>query len=336
MPLWLSEVPWCGVTWKEAAVQPHNEFRFHPQVVQIGCYWGSGGHTELYLLEGDTLAIVDTGVNGTPSRYIAPALESYGRRLGDVDLILNTHGHHDHAGGNAEMVAASGATVWIHEADARVAEDPDYQFDAYFANNDLLVGRPDRLEASRAALKVTAGQPAKVDRKLADGEVLELGKGIKLEVLHTPGHTRGSVCYYWEAEGLAFCGDSVMGQGSRPGGLPLIYFPADYERSIDRLLRMDMAALGLGHHYRTHAVPRDSVHFGPHVTAYLRASREIADLIGDSLRRAAAARPEAGFLEVARAATDLAAARLPITKGEDGLPVTGSVAAFYGYWQLRK
>jgi hypothetical protein len=39
---------------------------------------------------------------------------------------------------------------------------------------------------------------------------------------------------------------------------------------------------------------------------------------------------------VARAATDLAAAWLPITKGEDGLPVTGSVAAFYGYWQLRK
>jgi glyoxylase-like metal-dependent hydrolase (beta-lactamase superfamily II) len=321
---------------EEVAVQPHNEFRFHPRVVQIGCYWGSGGHTELYLLEGDTLAIVDTGVNDTPSRYIAPALESHGLTLGDVDLILNTHGHHDHAGGNAEMVSAAGAKVWIHEGDARVAEDPDYQFDTYFANRDVLVGRPDRLEASRAALKLTAGRPAKVDRQLKDGALLNLGKGISLRVVHTPGHTRGSVCYYWESQGLAICGDSVMGQGSRPGGFPLIYFPADYEQGIDRLLGMDIATLGLGHHYRTATVPRDSVHFGPNVNAYLRASREIADTIGDSLRRARSGRAQAGFLEVARAATDLAGERLPITKGEDGLPLTAGVEAFYGYWQLMK
>jgi len=317
-------------------LQPHNEFRFHPKVVQIGCYWGSGGHTELYLLEGDTLALIDTGVNDTPTKYVAPALESYGLRLGDVDVILNTHGHHDHAGGNAELVAASGAKVWIHEADARIAEDPDYQFDTYFANRDVLAGRPDRLDASRAALKVTAGQPAKVDRKLTDGDLFDLGKGVKLRVVHTPGHTRGSVCYYWESEGLAICGDSVMGQGSRPGGFPLIYFPTEYQRTIDLLLGMGIAALGLGHHYRTHAVPRDSVHFGANVNAYLRASREIADIIGDSLRQAAAARAQAGFLEVARAATELAAQRLPITKGEDGLPQTAGVEAFYGYWQLLK
>lgn len=315
-------------------MQPHNEFRFHPQVVQIGCYWGEGGHTELYLLEGDTLGIIDAGVNDTPSTYIAPALEAHGRTLGDIELLLNTHGHHDHAGGNGELVAASGAKVWIHEADARVAEDPDYQFDTYFANRQILVGRSDRLEAARAAMKVTAGQPAKVDRKLADGDLVDLGKGLRLRVLHTPGHTRGSVCYYWESEGLAFSGDSVMGQGSRPGGFPLIYHPADYEGTIDRLLGMDLAVLGLGHHYRTHTVPRDSVHFGPNVKAYLKASREIADIIGDALRRARAARPDAVFLEVAQAATDLAALRLPITKGEDGLPATGGVEAFYGYWRL--
>jgi glyoxylase-like metal-dependent hydrolase (beta-lactamase superfamily II) len=317
-------------------VQPHNEFRIHPQVIQIGCYWGNDGHTELYLVEGDTLAIVDTGVNDTPSKYIAPALEAHGRTLGDIQIILNTHGHHDHAGGNAELVAASGAKVWIHEADARVAEDPDYQFDIYFAGRDVLIGRPDRLDASRAALKVTAGQRAKVDRKLTDGDLLDLGKGIQLRVVHTPGHTRGSVCYYWEAEGLAFCGDSVVGQGSRPGGFPLIYLPIDYERSLDQLLTMDIAALGLGHHYRTHAVPRDSVHFGPNAKAFLQASREIADIIGDSLRSARAARPDAGFLEAARAATDLVAERIPITKGADGLPLTAGVEAFYGYWQLLK
>jgi hypothetical protein len=52
------------------------------------------------------------------------------------------------------------------------------------------------------------------------------------------------------------------------------------------------------------------------------------------LRRAAASRPDAGFLEVARAATNLVVERLPITKGEDGLPLYGNVEAFYDYWQL--
>jgi glyoxylase-like metal-dependent hydrolase (beta-lactamase superfamily II) len=319
---------------EEDVVQPHNEFRFHPQVVQIGCYWGEGGHTELYLLQGDTVAIVDTGVHDSPSTYLAPALATYGLTLGDVELILNTHGHHDHTGGNGELVAVSRAQVWIHEADAQIAEDPDAQFDTYFVNRHILVGRADRLEAARMAFKVNAGKPTTVDRKLVDGEVVDLGKGIRLHVVHTPGHTQGSVCYYWESEGLALCGDSAVGLSSRPGGLPLIYYPADFERTINRLLGMDIATLALGHHYRTLTVPRDSVHFGPNVTTYLSACREIADVISESLRRAAASRPEAGFLEVARAATDLVAERLPIIKGEDGLPLYGNVEAFHGYWQL--
>ena len=317
-------------------MQPHNEFRFHPRVVQIGCYWGSGGHTELYLLEGDTLAIIDTGASDTPTRYIAPALEANGRSFRDVEVILCTHGHHDHTGGNAEMVAASGAKVWIHEADARSAEDPGYQFDAYFANRDVLVGRPDRLEAARAAFRVAAGQPTRVDRTLADGEVLDFGKGIHLRVVSTPGHTPGSVCYYWESEGLAFSGDSAMGLSSRPGGLPLIYFPADFERTLDRLMGMRIGTLALGHHYRTPAVPRDSIHFGPHVPAYLTAARDISHVIRDAIQSAVQAQPAAGFLEVAQFATDLVAKRLPIIKGEDGLALYGGVEAFYGYWQLLK
>jgi len=317
-------------------VQPHNEFRIHPRVVQIGCYWGSGGHTELYLIEGDTLAIIDTGVNDTPTKYLAPALEACGRSLRNVEVILSTHCHHDHTGGNAEVVAGSGAKVWVHEADARATEDPDYQFDTNFVNRHVLVGNEDGLEAARAAFKVTAGKPTKVDRKLVDGEVLDFGRGVRLRVVHTPGHTRGSVCYYWESEGLALSGDSIMGLSSRPGGIPLIYYPADFERTLDRLEGMAITTLGLGHHYRTLTVPHDSVHFGPNVAAYLTASREIARIIRDALQSAEGDRPGAGFLEVARAATDLIAEQLPIIRGGDGLPLYGNVEAFYGYWRLLK
>jgi glyoxylase-like metal-dependent hydrolase (beta-lactamase superfamily II) len=316
-------------------MQPHNEFRFHPQVIQIGCYWGEGGHTELYLLEGDTLAIIDTGVADTPFRYIVQALEPYGRKLSDIGMILNTHGHHDHTGGNAELVDASGAKVHVHEADVDIAEDPDCQFETCFANRQDLVGHVERKDAARAALKVTAGRPAKVDVKMKDGDLVDLGKGIQLRVMHTPGHTRGSVSFYWEKEGIVFAGDSVTGLGSRPGGLPLIWFPADQERSINRLLDLDISALALGHHYRSLDIPRDSIHFGADAKGYLRDARKVMELIEMAFHRAAE-RPDAEFLEVARVATSLLAEQLPITKNDDGLAKTGSVEALYGYWQLRK
>ena len=63
-------------------VVPHTDFKFHPLITQIGCYWGGGGHTELYLLEGDRLAIVDTGVADTPDGYVAPALAANGASPG--------------------------------------------------------------------------------------------------------------------------------------------------------------------------------------------------------------------------------------------------------------
>jgi len=323
-------------------MQPHNEFRFHSQVVQIGCYWGEGGlgHTDLYLLEGDSLAMIDTGVADTPAKYIAPALTPYRRTLADIDLILNTHGHHDHTGGNGALVDASGAKVYVHQADADIAQDPDCQFDTCFVDRHVLVGHPERLDAARVTFKVNAGRPTKVDTKLTDGQVIDLGKGIRLRVLHTPGHTRGSVCYYWEEAGMVFAGDSVPCLSGNietgPGGLPLIWYPADMKRTVDRLLAMDFYALATGHHYRTLTLPRDSIHFGAAAKAYLQDCRNVAGMIEAALWKAVSARPQAAFLEVARAATDLLCEQLPIAKNEDGLAKTGSVEALYGYWQLLK
>src|SRR5437870_2165202 len=109
------------------SVIQHTDFKFHPQISQVGCYWGVGGHTELYLLEGERLAIVDTGVSDTPEKYLVPALASIGRGLSDVEVVINTHGHHDHAGGNAQVLAASGCEIWLPEADVEIAENADRQ-----------------------------------------------------------------------------------------------------------------------------------------------------------------------------------------------------------------
>ncbi|MHB1006605.1 MAG: MBL fold metallo-hydrolase [Chloroflexota bacterium] len=311
----------------------HTDFKFHPQVTQIGCYWGKGGHTELYLLEGERLVIIDTGALDTPERFIAPALKSVGLGLKDIEIIINTHGHHDHAGGNAPVVAASGAEVWLPEADVAIAEDLDLQFEEFFANNDILLGREDRLVASREELyDITA--PTLVDRALRDWEVLDLGRGLQLTVVPTPGHTRGAISLYWEREGILFTGDSVPGTGSRPGGMPLIYFPAHYEESLPRLEELKARAICLGHHYFSLSLTRESVKTGGAVGRYLAESKEVARMIGEAVRGAMAGRPEAPFLDVARGATATLAPRLNLSvNAETGLPAMHPVASFYAYWQ---
>ncbi|MDA8218883.1 MAG: MBL fold metallo-hydrolase [Dehalococcoidales bacterium] len=311
----------------------HTEFKFHPQVTQIGAYWGEGGHTELYLFEGDQLAIMDTGCSDTPERYIAPALEAMDKRMADIDVIINTHGHHDHAGGNAPVVDASGAQVWISEHDARIAEDPDYQFERYFAQNDTMVGRPDRLEASLAKIREQA-YPSKVDRRLKDGDVLGLGKGISLRVIACPGHTEGSLAFMWEREGMLFTGDSILGAGSREGGMPLIYMPEHYERTLDHLEELDFGTLCLGHHYRALSLPRESVKYGELGKACIGACREIAHILAEAMQQVLAREPQAEFLPAARQAVAIIDRRMPLRLDpETGLPAAGGVAALYSNWQ---
>jgi len=308
----------------------HTDFKFHPQVTQIGCYWGAGGHTELYLLEGDQLAIVDTGCNDTPREYIAPALEGMGRSLKDVAVIINTHGHFDHAGGDAQLVAASGAKVWMPEKDVDIAESIDRQFDLYFAQNDVLVGRPDRLDASRANLKKQA-DPVKVDRALKPGEVLDLGRGVELHVVPTPGHTIGSTSFYWPREGMLFTGDGVPGAGSRPRQLPLIYCPEAYEDTIDYLLTLDLNVLCVGHHYVSLSLTRESAKFGRAGKKFISESGEIGRIIARAMEWAVAERPGAPFLEAAKACLSRLAERLPLDLSpETGLP---GLASLYASWQ---
>jgi glyoxylase-like metal-dependent hydrolase (beta-lactamase superfamily II) len=310
----------------------HTDFKFHPRITQIGCYWGNGGHTELYLLEGERLAIVDTGVSDTPEKYIAPALATTGRSLADVDVVINTHGHHDHAGGNAQIRAASSCEIWLPEADVEIAESPERQFELYFAETERALGREDRLAAALAELRQNAGPLARVTRALRDGDRLDLGRGVELSVVHTPGHTIGSCSFYWEREGILIAGDSVLGSGSRPGGMPLIFFPDLYEKGLDRIESLDLNVLCIGHHYRSLTMTHESVKWGRDGKQFVCESREIAHLIAGALERAVA-NGHRTFLDAAREATKtlVEPLRLQIDP-ETGLAQSWGVAALLACW----
>jgi hydroxyacylglutathione hydrolase len=115
-----------------------------------------------------------------------------------ITHIINTHGHSDHTAGNAAVKSATGAKLLIHAADA---------------------GRLGSLLQSTFSRMLGGKGSPSADILLQDNEVIAIGE-VRLTVLHTPGHTPGSICLY--TEGHIFTGDTLfvgaVGRTDLPGG----------------------------------------------------------------------------------------------------------------------
>ena len=116
-----------------------------------------------------------------------------------IKTVVNTHAHYDHVGGNGYFLNAK---VAMHEADAAALESAD----AEICMVDFFDGK----------LK-----PRKVDTRLNDGDKLSMG-GYEFQVIHTPGHTPGSICLYDAKKRVLVSGDTVfadaVGRVDLPGG----------------------------------------------------------------------------------------------------------------------
>src|SRR3990172_6020411 len=149
----------------------------------------------------DDAVVVDPGF--APARVHA-MLEAEGKR---AVAVLATHGHFDHIGSAAEF-CGDDLPFHIHEADLQAVTDP---------------------QAWGAGFQ-TPPVPVKDVRTLVDGDVLTFS-GFRVEVLHTPGHTPGSVCYRTDA--LVFCGDLVFA-----GAIGRHDFPNSDPAAMRRSLRL--------------------------------------------------------------------------------------------------
>jgi glyoxylase-like metal-dependent hydrolase (beta-lactamase superfamily II) len=182
------------------------------------------GRNNAYVLvdeEQDELALIDTGVATDGIRAdLRDGLAERGYEFADVDHVVLTHFHVDHAGLAGDIQDESGATVYVHEADAPLVEQEPNAVEAVEERRAELLdkwGVPEAdQEELRAFLDVAyhlEGAPAETT-PIEDGTVLEVG-GVTLETIHAPGHAAG-LCCFEIGDGTAddgaeaFVGDTIL------------------------------------------------------------------------------------------------------------------------------
>jgi glyoxylase-like metal-dependent hydrolase (beta-lactamase superfamily II) len=152
-----------------------------------------------YLIYGDRVCLVDSGVAGSETRIFDYVTQT-GRDPREISRLVFTHSHPDHIGAGTAIqkqtdcrtAAHLDACPWIEDVGRQCTERP-------IANFDELVGGP-----------------IKIDIRLNQGDRLDLGDGSFLEIIHTPGHSKGSICLLYKEDRALITGDAVPKTGTVP------------------------------------------------------------------------------------------------------------------------
>lgn len=163
-------------------------------------------------------------------RYI----ESIGRRPEDVSHILMTHAHPDHTGAARRLARRTGAKIVAHRSDVcrRVGGELTLNYMRVFGALPLPVPFLERVPVAQL---------------VEDGDLLPIAGGIR--VVHTPGHTAGSLCFLEQSSRTLFSGDTIFSDGthlSRSVPFPG-YDKPSYRSSLARLATIEFEAVCGGH-----------------------------------------------------------------------------------------
>ena len=232
--------------------------RFIQNTIGIGLYWTrsfiknrtralevipnvyqlTSNGANMLLIAEENLTLIDTGFRGS-SGQIIKFIQGLGRSVEEVRLIILTHNHFDHAGGLPELRKLTLAKVAVHHDD--IGEPKGYLPYRGFVRRVL---RMSVFSALRSVLLIRASD---VDMQLWGGEVLEPLGG--LQVIHTPGHTPGSISLFSSREKLFIVSDALnkrRGNLRLPNKAASLNFPQAID-SVKRMARLDFDIVCFGH-----------------------------------------------------------------------------------------
>jgi glyoxylase-like metal-dependent hydrolase (beta-lactamase superfamily II) len=209
-----------------------------------------------YLIaDGDVFGLVDPGIATTLEATLGAAIAEVGFAADHADLLLATHGHPDHSGGQGSWVgAAPGVRIAAPLEDTPWVESFDKQWTRFW---DDYPGVMD-LRDTRDFLAGLCVPEPRVDVLLRDGDTIAIGSR-ELTVIETRGHTWGHCAYFDAASGALFTGDAVQGHGvpscdGQSVFAPLYLDVAEARWGLRRLLDVPFRLLCPAH---VPAMPRD-------------------------------------------------------------------------------
>jgi glyoxylase-like metal-dependent hydrolase (beta-lactamase superfamily II) len=221
---------------------------------QPAFYTGPQSPNVFLVHDGGEGALVDSGFGDEKS--IKERLEFLKEHSKiSVRHIILTHHHFDHSSGAQQIREATGASVVLHPKEEEFLLDTSSE-----APQDIEIAE-DGKEPTEEEKKIREAvekfrqqaAEAKPDAHIGDGDTIKVG-GLTLDVVHTPGHTLGSVCLYLREEKALFTGDTALGLGTVAISPPPYGDMALYLESLGRLKTMDCALMLPGHGQAVHEV----------------------------------------------------------------------------------
>ena len=193
--------------------------------MKIHCIYGCNSDSNIYIILGENPAIIDCGTGLHNEEVVRDIKKIVDPTL--IKQIILTHEHFDHCGGVKKLhdLTDGKAKIVSHKNAANKIEKGESMFAR------LLGGTMPKMP---------------VDIKLSDGDTIKIGDET-FEVIHTPGHTPGSMCLYSKASKSLVSGDTIFSYGSfgrydfPDGDLHLL------RQSIERLAKLDVENLYPGH-----------------------------------------------------------------------------------------
>lgn len=196
------------------------------QEILPGLYQLTGGGTNLFVVVEEELTLIDTGLPGSHTGIIN-FLQRVGRKPEEIGSIIITHNHIDHIGSVPDLRRFTNARIFIHQAAMSSPDiDPPYPHG---------IRRLLRVPFLQPVRKRFVLEPENVDVQLEGNEVLSPLGGLK--VVHSPGHTPGSICLYAEKLKLIFIGDSMQRRRYRLQ-LPARRVSTDLDAALDSIRKI--------------------------------------------------------------------------------------------------
>ena len=213
----------------------NNIERLSDNVHQI--HFGSTSVIVLQTTEG--LILFDSGFKWN-GHVLEKSIGSIGFSINDISHLLMTHHHPDHSGGLHSLVNKGVSKIYIHTKDSKVITGK--------TNMPGLIRNPLLGLFGNPFLSLLKGKPIELSFTLDGGE--KIGSSVPIEVIHTPGHTDGSVCYYLPTEGILIAGDALSVRNKELSG-PSKIFSNDWNQaveSVNKLIAFDYYIVCLRHY----------------------------------------------------------------------------------------